>query len=324
MVAAVIAPPAQGAAPPRQEPCEHGLVDATGPEPLLKQRFTTLARHLTAVRTGEPRAVHQARVATRRLRETLALVPARGPARKAREAVRTLTQLLGPVREIDVMLETVEELARATLVSAPAARALRFALQRDRRRQHRKAVAAIEDLDLPRVRRKLLGEAVAPSPASIPAARVRTGPGNLATARHRAARRARDLRAAINDAAGLYVPERLHEVRIAVKKLRYALEVVHAVRTAPPRTAAAGRPPRTAAPLAVLKRAQELLGRMHDFEVLIARVRQLQGTADAPDLRVSGDLDRLVRTLETECRLLHAHYMTLRPGLLAICVKVAR
>ena len=33
------------------------------------------------------------------------------------------------------------------------------------------------------------------------------------------------LRAAIDNAAGIYLPDRLHEVRIAVKKLRYALEI---------------------------------------------------------------------------------------------------
>jgi hypothetical protein len=71
--------------------------------------------------------------------------------------------------------------------------------------------------------------------------------------------------------------------------------------------------------VATLKRAQDTLGRMHDLEVLIARTRAVQGSPSAPNLRLSGDLDRLVRRLETECRQLHGHYMTLRASVLAIC-----
>ena len=53
-------------------------------------------------------------------------------------------------------------------------------------------------------------------------------------ARERAARRAQRLGAAIENAAGLYLPDRLHQVRIAVKKLRYTLELDRSV---PPRLA---------------------------------------------------------------------------------------
>ena len=114
----------------------------------------------------------------------------------------------------------------------------------------------------------------------------------------RAARRAERLRAAIENAAGIYLPDRLHEVRIAVKKLRYALEIARELSGS-----------RATARIRTLKRAQDLLGRMHDLEVLIARTRAVQGRAGAPNLRLSADLDRLVRRLETECRQLHGRYM---------------
>ena len=71
----------------------------------------------------------------------------------------------------------------------------------------------------------------------------------------------------------------------------------------------------TSGQLAALKRAQDLLGRMHDLEVLIARTRAVQGSPQAPNLRLSGDLDQLVRRLEMECRLLHGHYMASRAQL---------
>ena len=64
---------------------------------------------------------------------------------------------------------------------------------------------------------------------------------------------------------------------------------------------------------------QDLLGRMHDREVLITRIRALQGSDRAPTLKVSADLDRLVRRLEMECRQLHVRYMGFKKKLLELC-----
>jgi hypothetical protein len=66
-------------------------------------------------------------------------------------------------------------------------------------------------------------------------------------------------------------------------------------------------------------RNADLLGRIHDLEVLIARTRAIQGSPNAPTLRVSADMDLLVRHLETECRRLHGRYIAARAPLLAIC-----
>jgi CHAD domain-containing protein len=112
----------------------------------------------------------------------------------------------------------------------------------------------------------------------------------------------------MENAAGMYLPDRLHQVRIAVKKLRYAMEVVRELSGS-----------RAMARINTLKRAQDLLGRMHDHEVLIARTRAIQGSPGAPDLRVSGALDGLVRRLETECRQLHGQYIASRKALFATC-----
>jgi CHAD domain-containing protein len=133
-------------------------------------------------------------------------------------------------------------------------------------------------------------------------------PNQRAAARERAARRADRLHASIENAAAIYVPDRLHEVRIAVKKLRYAMEIVRELSRS-----------RATTRIMTLKRAQELLGRIHDFEVLIARTRAIQGSPNAPTLRVSADMDLLVRRLETECRRLHGRYITMRGALLSIC-----
>ena len=136
-------------------------------------------------------------------------------------------------------------------------------------------------------------------------------PERLAAAELRAGRRAAGLRGAIENASSIYLPDRLHEVRIAVKKLRYAMEIARELR----RSKATAR-------IRTLKAAQDLLGRMHDLEVLIARTRAVQGAASAPNLRVSAHLDRLVRRLENECRQLHGQYMASRNKLFAICDQV--
>jgi hypothetical protein len=60
---------------------------------------------------------------------------------------------------------------------------------------------------------------------------------------------------------------------------------------------------------------------MHDLEVLIARTRGLQAAA-VRDLKLSSDLDQLVRQLETDARQLHGQYITTRRNLLEICNRV--
>jgi CHAD domain-containing protein len=252
--------------------------------------------------------VHQARVATRRLREALPLLPDGKRRRKLERAARRLTRLLGTVRELDVALEMLEEVGREAGVPRAAVACLRQMIAEERRRLHAEAVRRMEDIDPARMRRRMVA-AVRKSAAGGHSERA----WRHAAARHRAVRRAARLKGAIDNAAGLYLPDRLHEVRIAIKKLRYALEIVGQIGAR-----GTGRS-QLAGHILALKRAQDMLGRMHDFEVLIARTRAVQASAAAPDLRLSGELDQLVRRFETECRLLHGHYMASRLRLLDIC-----
>lgn len=261
-------------------------------EVLMRQRVRALVRTLAAAGQGDPDAIHHARVATRRLREVLPLVESGGRGRKLRRGVRRLTRALGPVRELDVALETLDALAGE--VPRPAVARLRQVLRLERRRLYGAMSREVARVDPDTLRRRAVA-------AARRSRRVDTAA--------RTARRAGRLRSAIENAGSIYLPDRLHEVRIAVKKLRYALELVRDVSGA-----------RATARLGRLKAAQDLLGRMHDLEVLIARVRAVQGSAQAPSLSLSGDLDRLVRRLETECRQLHGHYMAMRKSLLAICM----
>jgi CHAD domain-containing protein len=281
---------------------------------LILQRLRALTRTLPAAQQGDVHAIHQARVATRRLREALPLVVDGASGRKLERGVRTLTRALGPVRELDVVLHTLDVLQASGDVPRSGLDCLRTLVEEERRRLHAEMVRRIGDCNLEKLRRKAVAgaakhdAAIARAIARGDRPRRRADPARVAVADRRAAKRAEWLHAAIENAAGIYLPDRLHEVRIAVKKLRYAMEVARDLRAS-----------RAVVRIRVLKRAQDLLGRMHDLEVLIARTRAVQSSPGASDLRLSADLDRLVRHLENECRRLHSRYIASRPSLVAVC-----
>ena len=89
-------------------------VTAGRSEVLIRQRLGALSRTLPSARAGDPSAIHQARVATRRLREALPVVARGASGRKLARGVRRLTRALGTVRELDVALLTLEELGGAS------------------------------------------------------------------------------------------------------------------------------------------------------------------------------------------------------------------
>jgi CHAD domain-containing protein len=274
-------------------------------EVVVRQQLRILTRSMPGAVKGDRELVHRARVASRRLREALPLIVPGQRGRKIERKIRKLTRALGPVRELDVALLTLEQLRRAGEVPAAGIARLQQQVSLERRRLHTEMCAEVSRVDLPKLQRRAINAAHRAAEAK-PERRHNTK--QAADARPRAARRAARLRAAIDNAAGIYLPDRLHEVRVAVKKLRYTLELARDLRGS-----------RAEAPIRTLREAQDLLGRMHDHEVLIARVRAVQSSPTAPTLKLSGDLDRLVRRLETECRQIHGHYMTLRNKLLAVC-----
>jgi len=278
-------------------------------EYLIRQRVAALGRALPAAKTGDAKSLHQARVATRRLRAALPLLGSGRKAQKVARRVRRLTRTLGPVRELDVALVILDELGTGGEVPRTAIERLRASIIDERRRLQREVRERIDEFDLQKVLKRAVGVArkqveAAGGPRDVEA---------IAVARQRSTRRGRRLGAAIENAAALYLPDRLHEVRIATKKLRYTLELTQRVGTS-----------RLSPQLRLLRDTQDLLGRMHDLEVLIARTRSIQSSPGASTLKASADLDRLVRRLETECRQLHGHYVTLRTKLMTLCDGLVR
>jgi CHAD domain-containing protein len=114
------------------------------------------------------------------------------------------------------------------------------------------------------------------------------------------------LAAAIASAGHVYAPEHLHLVRIAAKKLRYALEL-----------AADAGVKSAAAPVRLVKRVQDTLGRLHDFQVVQSHVAAVQAEPAEPAARMlpDGGLEIISRALENQCRHLHAQYVAIIPQL---------
>ena len=124
----------------------------------------------------------------------------------------------------------------------------------------------------------------------------------------RAAHRAVRLQAAARTAGGVYLPERLHAVRIELKKLRYALEL----------SAELAGHKKTTPMFHTLRREQNVLGRMHDLQVLIDQVREVQASLSPPNVGAWRELDALVVALEDDCRRLHGRYVRERDKLMSI------
>jgi CHAD domain-containing protein len=280
------------------------MTDSHPSELLIRQRLAALARTLPSASGGDVNAIHQARVATRRVRAALPIVTRGSRRRKLKTSFTRLTRALGGVRELDVAILTLDELASDPSVPKEGLEQLRVILQEERQRLYAEMNGILQHVDLDRLQRKTVAAAERAAEQDSEQSDLK----RLRSVVKRAGRRAIALQVAIENAGNIYLADRLHQVRIAVKKLRYVLEIARELSRS-----------RASARIRMLKNAQDLLGRMHDLEVLIMRIRALQGSDRAPTLKVSADLDRLVRRLETECRQLHVRYMGFKKKLLELC-----
>jgi CHAD domain-containing protein len=273
---------------------------------LLKKRLDAFTRVLKGLEEGDVRALHRARVASRRLRELIPVAQLdHRTARKLSRRLRKVTNRLGSVRELDVLLMSIDELQVSRRARGGAIGRVGVAVSKDRDRARKHLGRALPVGDLRKLARKLertvdrlrVDEAASPRAAA---------PWRWAIDA-RVARRAARVADAVGDAGTVYLPDRLHVARIALKKLRYALEL---------RNEAAGE--RGDTDVKTLKRGQDLLGRMHDLQVLTERVRQVQASLTPPTLSDWRDLDALILSLEDDCRRLHARFMRIRDALVEI------
>ena len=260
----------------------------------LSRRVRALERDLPGVLDGDVEALHRSRVASRRLREILPVLglerdPGRQtPIRKLRRRLRRLTSALGGVRELDVALGILDELRRDHPELEQTLLRARSEMEADRtecreemtRHLHEFGAGAIFD-QLARV---------------VEDAARRSQVTRVTLLRQRLRRRANRVEAAVADAGSLFALDRLHQVRIAAKQLRYALELIHEF----------GRVPALRL-VGSLKQLQDLLGRLHDLEVVSGYIHRLGAAEPAPQ---ADAIERAAERLDREMRELHASYLT--------------
>jgi CHAD domain-containing protein len=233
---------------------------------VLAARLADVRRYEEGVAALDADAIHDMRVATRRLRAALKLFGGAG-ARQVDRDVKRLQDALGDVRDVQVQLEWLASVARRLTraeaarmrawIAAPLARgepALRRALRR---------WTATTAADVERA-------------AAASRRRGRLGGRKMARRLSRRERQAARLAASVRDDPR---PSAAHELRIAAKKLRYAAEPLEPA-----------FPSRVERLLAALVPLQETLGELHDADVRIERLRRLARRGAPPERRAARKL----------------------------------
>jgi CHAD domain-containing protein len=216
-------------------------------------------------------AVHQARVATRRLRSDLhtfgrLLQPV--PVQELRAELRWLGAELGAVRDLDVLRARLHEHAeRLPAAHADTAERVARRLDADRHEAGREVVATLQSARYEQLREALLRASSHP-PFSEDAPSATTT--DVAKAVTRPWKRLRD---AVDDLGDEPSDDALHQVRIRAKRLRYAAEASEPL---------FGKPMRRFAK--AVTAVQEVLGEHHDSvvaEAWIAKAAEQCSTSEA-------------------------------------------
>jgi CHAD domain-containing protein len=244
---------------------------------LLKTRVRDVFRHVPKALNGDDEAIHQMRVAGRRLRVALPLLASRPRGKRVRRALRHLRWLVraaGGSRDLDVSLALLQQRMLQIGGSDPEARQVRARLRAARTRTRRGMVEALLDLEIARLRRDL---------REVVARRGESLFGVLVRLRRDQEQHGAKLIAQLLALGDSYEPESLHRVRISCRRLRYTAEIADAVRgqdTGAPR---------------MLRALQEQLGTIHDCWVA---GRWLAERATAAEARGLAGLAERARALE--------------------------
>ncbi len=223
----------------------------------ISQSYERLTVHESELQTGDdPESVHQARVATRRLRSDLRTFEAFVDptwAADLRADLQWLGAELGAVRDLEVQRDRLRTHA-AGLPTAEGENARRVVRRLDADRAAAKVdlISMLHDARYEHVRTKLAAAAESPaftSAACAPASEVLT---KVVRARWKKIRRA------VHELSDYPPDDALHAIRVHAKKCRYAAEACEP---------ALGKPARRFA--RAMANLQETLGEHHDAVVAV-------------------------------------------------------
>lgn len=279
------------------------MLGSVTPQSLLQQQVSLLQSHTPPVLDGSVDGVHAARIATRRIRE---LLPLTGEWHRSDvvdtlyHRFRAVGRALGRVRDADVRILLLKHLEPRIPSAASALVGVRQQLERRRLEFMRKLIKQLEHDGLLELMRE-----------AMPGRRMSTGWGRGSGLRWRQqlrsilSERAESAIDAVRHATGVYFPHRAHSARIAIKKLRYALEIAEATRTF-----------RTIEGIADLKKAQDILGDLHDRQELLGELEDaVPWSDDAGSVEQNGLVTRIV---EADMYDLHARYLARRGRVLTV------
>ena len=274
---------------------------------LLQKRLEEFTKLLHELGEGDVRALHRTRVATRRLREILPVLQLKtGASNRLSKRLKHVTEELGRVRELDVLLGLAAELRETGRYDTQALRRVATALTAEQSVARARLQERLPIDELHRIGRKL-------EKVEADLRDRKPSKGWRWAVDARVTRRADTLLHALDAAGSIYLQERLHHVRIALKKFRYAVEI-----------AGEASGVKLRADVKTLKKAQDILGHLHDVQVLIDRIRQIQPAVTLPDLSTWRKMDGLIAALENDCRRLHARFLHRQGPVRAICERVTR
>ena len=222
---------------------------------------------------GDAEALHDFRVALRRLRSTIRAYADHldeGIGRRDRRRLRALARATGAARDGQVMMRWME--ARRDALAEPERPGMEWLLERLRARQEKLDRALRDEVarDFGRERRRL-ERRLSRYTASVTAADPREEPRIGAVAAGLLLAHAGELRDALDAVASVDDQDRLHEGRIAAKRLRYLLEPF------------AAELPAAAWAVKRLRRMQDVLGETHDAHVAAGLLAEERAEAEALD-----------------------------------------
>src|SRR5580765_3453317 len=191
------------------------MLQITTPLTLFHEQIDVLRAHVPRLLDGQPDSIHDARIATRRVREVLPLTHEWQRSHAADDQVihfKRMGRSLGRVRDADVRIELINYLESRLPQAAATLVLVRHHQQRTRLALARRLVKRLERLAVEPELARLAG-AAAWRRARFWTALTGSWRSEL---RHLVAERACGATEAIVHATGVYFPKRTHEARVAI------------------------------------------------------------------------------------------------------------